>query len=212
MGPAQPKRPTPPFFHWAIEQRKQPRFANVKPAEAAKLLKPEWAAVPAAQKEALDTKFKADLESYKRAMVEYDASPSKAAWLEKTGRMEQIRKAEAQVAKDAELKKKTMEKAKLAKSRLIAKQAAEKAKDKRVAEKAKLAEAARKVKVAAAKAADKEKVAKAKEKKAAEKDKERKAADKDKVIKAKAKEVEKKAAAKAKEKKAKLLAASRKKI
>merc|ERR1712039_684320 len=123
--PMQPKRPLTPYFQWAQEQRKQPQYANVKSvAEVSKLLKPHWDQVPAAQKEELDRTYKTELEAYKTKMAEYDASPGKTAWLEKTGRLEQIRKAEAEKAKLVEAKEKEAAKKRLAQDKEAAKKAA----------------------------------------------------------------------------------------
>merc|ERR1712083_68339 len=94
-----PKRPLTPFFSWAMGKKKEPRFANVLPPEAAKLLKPEWDAIPATQKEALKNKYLAEMETFKTQKAKYDASPAKTAWLEKTGKMKDIKSAEAKKSK-----------------------------------------------------------------------------------------------------------------
>jgi len=210
--PASPKRPTPPYFSWAMEKRKEPRFANVKPAEAAKLLKPEWDAMPASQKDALKSKFDADMDIFRKQKAAYDASAEKTAWLEKTGKMKDIKAAEAKKAKEVE--KKAADKAKAAKtkakeaekkSQLAAKKAADKEKlaAKKCAEKEK--KAAEKEKLAAKKAAAKAKQAAEKEKLAAKKAKAKLAATKTKATLA-----AKKTAAVKEKAKAKLAAAKTK--
>merc|ERR1712113_363910 len=92
------------------EKRKEARFNNMSVTEVAKTLKPEWEAVPVAQKEALKSKYTAEMETYKNQKEVYDASSEKRSWLEKTGRMKAIQEAEAK--KDKELAKKAEAKAK----------------------------------------------------------------------------------------------------
>lgn len=157
--PAAPKRATPPYFSWALERRQEARFRDVKPADAAKLLKPEWDALPQSQKDALKTKYASDMEAYRKQKADYDASAGKQVWLEKTGKLNDLKLAEAEKAKETEKKEAQKLKVLKAKEAAKAKQAAEKEKAKLAKEKLKQKAADQKAKLADKNA--KEKLAKA---------------------------------------------------
>merc|ERR1719446_260100 len=156
--PERPRKPLTAFMTWAQEERKRPDISALSVSEAAKKLGAEWARVPAAEREPLETRAKADHERYKAQLQAYKDSGKEAAWLEKTGRLELQKKADA---------KKQAEKDKLAaaKAKKQAQKAAQAAKAKAVKLKAAKAAAA-KAKAAKA-AAAKAKAAKAKAEKAA---------------------------------------------
>lgn len=193
--PAKPKRPLSAFFSWAQQERKSPDVAGLPVSEAGKLLGARWKALPSERKAPLQEKCRAETETYNEKMKAYKESGAETAWLERTGRLEIVRKAEAKKQAEkkqaADAKKKTKAKEDAEKAKVRAKAAKEK-------EKAKL----RKAKMQAVKAKEKEKAAKEKAKEKAKLATEKKKA-KAKQDKLKAKEAlaKKKAKAKAANKK-----------
>lgn len=148
--PARPRRPATAYLLWAAPQMKSSQFSNLDVSEAAKLLGSKWASVPAEEKDPLLAKYKASMEVFTVQMKEYRESGSEEAWLERTGRMEQIKTAEAkaQEEKDKLRAQKDKKKAKEASAREKAKADAAREKDKKKAakEKAALALATQKAK------------------------------------------------------------------
>jgi len=209
--PERPTRPSTAFMTWAQKERTRPDISALSVSEAAKKLGAEWAKVPAAQKEPLETKFKADNESYKVQLQAYKNSGKEAAWLEKTGRLELQKKADAkkQAEKDkiaaAKAKKQAQKAAQAAKAKAVKLKAAKTRAAKAAAAKARVAKA-KAAKAAAAKAkaakAKAEKAAKAKAVAAAAKAKARAKAITDKERKAAALAASRERARKAKEVKA----------
>jgi hypothetical protein len=175
--PAEPKRPPSPYLTWSSERRKAPQYANLSMTEATKQIAVEWKSVPKPQKDVLESKFKSSLETFKKDMEAYKASGKKEAWLEKTGRLAAIKKAETN--KDA-AKKKELE----AKAKAKAKAAADKEKLKLKKQKEKEAKA--KLAEKKAKEQEKLKLKRKKEKEAKEKEQLKAKAAKAKAAKAKA--------------------------
>jgi hypothetical protein len=171
--PAKPKKPNTAYLEWAVERRKDPQLSKMAVTESAKLIAAEWKSIPQAQKDALQAKAKAKLETYKQEMQAYKASGKEEVWLERTGRLAAAKKAEEKA-----LKKKTQETA--AKEKEKAKVAKEKEKLKLQSKKEKEAKA----KAAAKKKADMEKLKTKKAKEAA-----KKKADMEKLKAKKAREV-----------------------
>lgn len=167
--PAKPRRPATAYLLWAAAQRESPQFSNLCVSEAAKVLGSNWAAVPAEKKDPLVAKYKADMEVFMVQMKEYRESGSEEDWLERTGRMERMKTAEAkaQKEKDKLREQKDKKKAKEANAREKVKADAAKEKDKKKAakEKATLALATQKAKEKEAKEKVQKKAALAKEKK-----------------------------------------------
>lgn len=207
--PAKPKRPLGAFMIWAQQERQAPDLAKLPVVEAGKILGSNWAKLPAEKKAPFEEKYIAAKGKYEADMKVYQEAGAGTAWLEKTGRLAVMQKAEAKMrvqkdkVKEAKAKKmatdaKAKEKAKIAKAKALkansAKVKAAKAKE----IKAKAAKArATKVKAAKVKA-DKARAAKARA---------TAQAAKAKVLKAKATAAAKAKAAKAKVLKAKAAAA-----
>merc|ERR1711871_1133060 len=174
------------YMAWTQEQRRLPEYSSLSVSEAAKKLGANWKLVPAATKAPLEETFKREMERYNAEMKAYKESGKEQQWLERTGRADIMRKAEAK--KQAE-----KDKLKAQKDKLKAKEAKKKAAEKAKADKLKEKEKAKKAKL------------KATEKAKADKEKKKAKLRKDKMAAAKAKDKAKleKEQLKAKEKKAK---------
>lgn len=100
-----PKKPMTSFFTWARQQRKAPEIAHLSMLEQSAVLGPKWAAMPTEEKAALHAESQRLLEAYRAKLDIYKQSGLEEAWLERTGRLEIIRAAEAKKQAEADSKR-----------------------------------------------------------------------------------------------------------
>jgi len=126
--PAKPQKPLTPFFVWANQERQSADISKLPVVEAAKALGASWAKVPQSTKDPMTAKYKTEMEQYNEQIKSYKNSGAETRWLEKTGRLDIQKKAEAkkQAAKDKDSAKKQAAKKQAAKKQAAKKLAAKK--------------------------------------------------------------------------------------